>query len=151
MAGQAAPSRYAEARAEGRRRSAMSGRYRQIVTNGTPPPTPPPTPGPTPGPIEPTESSASARRPHARLEREPTERRRADWLPFVVVGAVLAVLALVGCLAGTIIVVERDRKPPPPPPIISPAPRPSVQPTTPGGGPSGDGSDGPPGNALFRR
>jgi hypothetical protein len=73
-------------------------------------------------------------------------RRRRDWLPFVIAGVVLAVLAVIGCLAGALVVVERQKEPPPP--IISPSPVPRVPSPAPSSGPTGDNSGGPPGSAA---
>ncbi|NUR52170.1 MAG: hypothetical protein HOV71_28940 [Hamadaea sp.] len=88
--------------------------------------------------------------PQLPVPDEPGKRRRAGRLPLLIIALVAAMLAAIGCLAGLIVVVQKDRRPPPPPPMISPSPRPSEGPTTPGGGPSGTDTDGPPGNALFR-
>jgi hypothetical protein len=78
----------------------------------------------------------------------PTRRRR-DPLPFLIAGVVLAVLAAIVCIAGSLVVIERQKQPPQPPPIYSPSPQPSARPTVPGTGQSGDSSGGPLGNARY--
>ncbi|NUT33865.1 MAG: hypothetical protein HOV79_12415 [Hamadaea sp.] len=97
-----------------------------------------------PGPGAPAE-------PPAEPSGEPERRRRFDALPLIVVGVVLAVLAAIGCLAGGLVVIDRQqRREPTPPPATTPSPSPKPTQTMPGGEPSGQGSGGPLSGALSR-
>lgn len=77
------------------------------------------------------------------------QRRRFDPLPLVVIGVLVAVLAAIGCLAGSLVVIDRERREPTPPPVTTPSPKPTPSQSVPGSGPSGGGSGGPLSGALL--